>query len=86
MTHTVLIDLSDDFAARARKGDTTALQTIAKDNGLEMDLLCPKRDNCATFYMVGAKACDAGVVEQLRAVNGVVAVTALSQRKQVTVR
>lgn len=79
--HTVIIDLTGDFAASARKGDAADLLAIAKDNALDMGMLCPKRANCATFYMVGDTACSDTVVTQLRGVAGVVAVTPLRQRK-----
>ncbi len=78
---TVLIDLTAEFAVNARKGEAADLLTIAKDNALEMGMLCPKRDNCATFYMAGEAACTDEVVAQLRAVSGVVAVTPLPQRR-----
>lgn len=78
---TVLIDLTSDFAASARKGEAADLLAIAKDNALELGMLCPKRDNCATFYMAGDTACADEVVAQLRAVSGVVAVTPLPQRR-----
>lgn len=78
---TVIIDLTAEFAATARKGEAADLIALAKDNALEMGMLCPKRDTCATFYMVGENACSDTVVEQLRGINGVAVVTPLPQRR-----
>lgn len=78
---TVIIDVTAEFASVARKGEAADLLAIAKDNALEMGMLCPKRDTCATFYMVGDTACTDSVVAQLRAVSGVVAVTPLPARR-----